>query len=234
MTVSLTSLWLPVLLSAVVVFIASSIVHMVLTYHRTDFGKLPAEAEISDALRKFNVPPGDYIMPHCSSPAEMKTPEFKEKWKKGPRMIVTVLGGGSMAMGSQLGQWFLFCVVVSLFAGYVTSRALDAGRRVPARVADREHHRVSRLRDGPVAERRSGTNGAHATAIKGTIDGLIYGLLTGGVFGWLWPMTASTPSADRSRCVTAVLCAGRADARATGEPMRGWRGCSPRFRKSIG
>jgi len=87
--VPLTSLWLPVLLSAVVVFLASSVVHMLLTYHRTDFGKLPSEAEISDSLRRFNVPPGDYIMPHCSSPAEMKTPEFKEKWQKGPRMIVT-------------------------------------------------------------------------------------------------------------------------------------------------
>ena len=71
--VPLTSLWIPVLLSAVVVFLASSIVHMLLTYHRTDFGKLPSEAEVSDALRRFNLPPGDYIMPHCSSPAEMKT-----------------------------------------------------------------------------------------------------------------------------------------------------------------
>jgi hypothetical protein len=25
------------------------------------------------------------------------------------------------------------------------------------------------------------------TALKQTLDGLIYGLLTGGVFGWLWP-----------------------------------------------
>jgi hypothetical protein len=69
-------------LSAVVVFLASSIVHMVMTYHRTDFGKLPSEAEISDSLRRFNLPPGDYIMPHCSSPAEMKTPEFKRNGRR--------------------------------------------------------------------------------------------------------------------------------------------------------
>lgn len=184
--VPLTSLWIPVLLSAVVVFLASSIVHMLLTYHRTDFGKLPSEAEVSDSLRRFNLPPGDYIMPHCSSPAEMKTPEFKEKWQKGPRMIVTVWGGGSMAMGSQLGQWFLFCVVVSLFAGYLTSRAVDAGA---------EYLRVSQIASttafigyamgqwpNVIWYKRSAS-----TAIKGTIDGLIYGLLTGGVFGWLWP-----------------------------------------------
>ena len=57
--VSLTALWLPMLISAVVVFIASSIVHMVLTYHRTDFAKLPSEEEVSAALRKFNLPPWD-------------------------------------------------------------------------------------------------------------------------------------------------------------------------------
>ncbi len=184
--VSLTSLWLPVLISAVVVFIASSIVHMVLTYHRTDFSKLPAEADVSAALRKFNLPPGDFIMPHCSSPAEMKTPEFQEKWKKGPKMIVTILGGDSMAMGSQLVQWFVFCVVVSLFAGYMASRALAPGA---------EYLRVSQMASttafigyamgqwpNVIWYKRS-----TATAIKGTIDGVIYGLLTGGVFGWLWP-----------------------------------------------
>jgi len=184
--VSLTSLWLPIVISAVVVFIASAIVHMVLTYHRTDFSKLPAEADVSAALRNFNLPPGDFIMPHCSSPAEMRTPEFQEKWKKGPKMIVTILGGDSMAMGSQLVQWFLFCVVVSLFAGYMASRALAPGA---------EYLRVSQMASttaflgyamghwpNVIWYKRS-----TSTAIKGTIDGVIYGLLTGGVFGWLWP-----------------------------------------------
>jgi hypothetical protein len=184
--VPLTSLWLPILLSAVVVFIASSIIHMVLPYHRTDFGKLPAEGEIADALGRFNLPPGDYLMPYCSSPAEMKTPEFQEKWKKGPRLMVTIWGGGSMAMGGQLVKWFVFCVFVSLFAGYIASRALGVGA---------EYLRVSQMASttaflgyamaqwsNVIWYKRSAT-----ATIKNTIDGVIYGLLTGGVFGWLWP-----------------------------------------------
>jgi hypothetical protein len=185
-SVSLTSLWLPVLVSAVVVFIASSVIHMVLTYHRTDFGKLPAEADIAEALRKFNMPPGDYVMPHCANPADMKTPEFKEKWQKGPRLIVTVWGAGSMGMGSQLVQWFIFSLVVSLFAGYVASRALGPGA---------EYLRVSQMASttaflGYAMSQWSGVvwyKRSAATAVKATIDGVIYGLLTGGVFGWLWP-----------------------------------------------
>ena len=183
--VSLTSLWLPILLSAVAVFIASSIIHMVLTYHRTDFAKLPSEPEIADALRRFNIPPGDYVLPYCSSPAEMKTPEFQERWKKGPRLMATVWDG-SRAMGSQLAQWFVFCAVVSLFAGYVASRSL-----APAA----EYLDVSQIASttaflgysmaqwsNVIWYKRSAT-----TALKGTVDGLIYGLLTGGMFGWLWP-----------------------------------------------
>jgi hypothetical protein len=186
MPVSLTSLWLPVLVSAVVVFIASSVIHMVLTYHRTDFNKLPAEAEVADALRRFNLPSGDYVLPHCSGPAEMKTPEFQERWKKGPRLIVTVWGDSSMAMGGQLFKWFVFCAVISLFAAYMASRALPAGA---------EYLRVSQIASttaflgyamsnwsGVIWYRRS-----VVTALKGSVDGVIYGLLTGGVFGWLWP-----------------------------------------------
>ncbi len=35
--VSIVSLWLPILLSAIVVFILSSVLHMVFTYHNSDF-----------------------------------------------------------------------------------------------------------------------------------------------------------------------------------------------------
>ena len=89
--VPLSSLWLPVLLSAVVVFVASSILHMGLPYHRSDYRKVPAESEVMDALRKFDIPPGDYMMPRPENPAEMKSPEFAEKIRSGPIMICTVM-----------------------------------------------------------------------------------------------------------------------------------------------
>jgi hypothetical protein len=184
--VSLTSLWLPIVLSAVIVFVASSVIHMVLTYHRTDFKPLPSEDQVMDALRKFSVPPGDYVMPHCPSPAHMKTPEFQEKWKKGPLGIMTVWPMGPIAVGGQLAQWFGFSLVVSLFAGYVASRALGPGA---------EYLTVSQMASTTAFLGYAMAQWADViwykrsamTAIKATFDGVIYGLLTGGVFGWLWP-----------------------------------------------
>jgi hypothetical protein len=61
--VTILSLWLPILLSAVFVFIVSSILHMFLRYHESDFKKVPSEDEVQESLRKFNIPPGDYMLP---------------------------------------------------------------------------------------------------------------------------------------------------------------------------
>ena len=184
--VSLTSLWLPILLSAVVVFVASAVINMALTYHRTDFKQLPSEGEIMDALRRFNIPPGDYVMPFCASPADMKQPEFQEKFKRGPLMIATVWKADTMAIGAQLGQWFVFTVVVSLFAGYVSSRALGPGA---------EYLTVSQMASTTAFLGYAMSHWSHviwykrsaSAALKATFDGIVYGLLTGGVFGWLWP-----------------------------------------------
>jgi hypothetical protein len=184
--VSLSSLWLPIVLAAVGVFIASSIVHMVLPFHRNDFRKLPAEDEIMDALRRHAIPPGDYIMPFCTSPAEMKAPEYQAKWKRGPAMVATFWKTGEMNMGAQLGQWFVFCIVVSLFAAYLASRALPVG----ASYLD-----VSQMASTTAFLGYSMAHWSDAiwykrsmkTVAKNSIDGLVYGLITGGFFGWLWP-----------------------------------------------
>ncbi|MCP4200989.1 MAG: hypothetical protein GY769_03555 [bacterium] len=63
--VYLTALWLPILLSAVVVFIASSILHMVLKYHRSDYSAMPGEDNVMAAMRSEKVSPGHYYLPHC-------------------------------------------------------------------------------------------------------------------------------------------------------------------------
>ena len=82
--VTILSLWLPILLSAVFVFIVSSILHMVLPYHRSDFGKLSNEGKVMEALRKLNIPAGEYVMPCAPTAQEMKTDDYKEKAEKAP------------------------------------------------------------------------------------------------------------------------------------------------------
>src|SRR5215471_10694206 len=102
-----SALWLPILLSAVFVFIASSIIHMFLPWHKGDYRKVLNEDKFTDAVRPLAIPPGDYMVPRAGSMDEMRSPEFKEKFKKGPVLMMTVMPGGSMAMGKNLIQWFL-------------------------------------------------------------------------------------------------------------------------------
>ncbi len=186
--VSLTALWLPILVSTVLVFIASSIIHMVLTYHQTDYAQVPSEDEVMAALRPFQIPPGDYVIPHAGSTEAMKSPEFAERVTKGPVAFMTVLPSGMFTIGKSLVQWFIYCLVVGVFAGYVASRAGlgDGG----------EYLSVFRF-VGTVAFVGYGLGLVQSsiwyhrswrTTGKALFDALIYALVTAGTFGWLWPL----------------------------------------------
>jgi hypothetical protein len=182
----LSLLWLPILLSSVIVFLASSLIHMVLPWHKSDYPKMPNEDKVMDALRPLAIPPGDYMIPRPASSQDMRSPEFLEKMKKGPVVVMTVLPNGPMGMGKNLVQWFLYSLVVGVLGAYVAGRALPPGSPylsvfrfvgVTAFIA----YTVA-LWQMSIWYRR-----AWSSTIKATVDGLIYGLLTAGTFGWLWP-----------------------------------------------
>lgn len=184
--VSVLSLWLPILISSVFVFTLSSLLHMVLRYHASDFRKLPDEDGFAEALRKLNIPPGDYMLPYATSSAERNAPEFQERIKKGPGAILTIWGGGKPSMGANLAQWFLYCVIVGVFAAYVAGRAVEPGASYLAvfRFAGVTAFACYTLAgwQESIWFKRS-----WATTLKNTVDGLIYALVTAGTFGWLWP-----------------------------------------------
>lgn len=184
--VSLASLWLPIVLAAVLVFVVSSIIHTVLTYHQNDFRKLPDEEAVRAALRPLDLPPGEYVVPKPASSKEMKTPEFQQKMREGPVVFLNVFPPGQFAMGKSLVQWFVYALVVGVFAGYVAGRTLPPGE---------EYLQVFRV-TGTVAFVGYGLALVQAsiwfgrrwsTTLKSVFDALVYGLLTAGVFGWLWP-----------------------------------------------
>lgn len=183
--VALIDLWLPIVLSAVAVFIASSIIHMALPWHTKDFKKFPAEDGVLDSVRPFNLEPGEYVAPQAGSMKEMSSPEFQAKAKRGPRIMMTVLRPQS-GMTKNLVQWFVYGIAVAAFAAYVAGVTLGPGA---------EYMIVFRVTS-------TVTFAAYALAlwhnwiwysaglgrtVRSTIDGLVFGLLTGGVFGWLWP-----------------------------------------------
>lgn len=182
----LTALWLPILLSSVIVFVASSIIHMAPLWHKSDYPKIANEDRVMDALRPFAIPPGDYMLPRPTGTAEMKSPEFAEKIRRGPNIIMTVLPNAAWSMGRNLGLWFLYVLVVSIFAAYVAGRALPAGAEYLqvfrfAGVAAFLGYSVA-LWQMSIWYRR-----ALSMTVKATVDGLIYALLSAGTFGWLWP-----------------------------------------------
>jgi len=184
--VSILSLWLPILLSAVFVFIVSSIVHMVLPHHRSDYSKVPDEEKVMGDLGKYNIPPGEYSMPRAESMKDMSSPDFIEKQKQGPVAMLTVLPNGPQNMGKGLILWFIFSIVVSIFAAYIAGRALGPGA---------DYLAVFRFTGATafIAYTMSSWSDSiwygrkWSTTIKNTIDGLVYALLTAGTFGWLWP-----------------------------------------------
>jgi hypothetical protein len=184
--VSLLSLAIPILVSAVIVFVISSVIHMVLTYHRNDFRRIPKEAEVMEALRPFRIPPGDYALPYGGSPAAMKDPGYVAKLNKGPVLIATVLPPGPPAMAASLLLWFLYCIVVGVFAGYVAGRALPPGAAYLevfrfAGTTAFTGYALALLQNSIWYKRDWGTT------LKSMFDGLVYALLTAGTFGWLWP-----------------------------------------------
>ena len=184
--VPITSLWLPILLSAVFVFIASYIIHMVFTYHYKDFKGVPEEEKVRNALRGFNLQPGEHIIPYAGSPSVRKSPEFQEKMQKGPTLLMTVWETGTPSMTKSLIQWFLYSVIVGIFAAYVAGRALGPAAGYPsvfrlAGVTAFACYTVAHWQDFIWFKRSWGRT------VRGTIDGLVYGLLTAGTFGWLWP-----------------------------------------------
>ena len=184
--VSVMSLWLPILLSAVIVFVVSSIIHMVLTYHRNDFQKLPREEEIMASLRPYDLPPGEYVAPYAGSMKVMNDPAFVESMKAGPVALMTVMPNGPASIGSSLVQWFLYSILVSIFAAYIAGSALPAGASYLAvfRLAGCAAligYALALIQNSIWYKRK------WSTTLKQIIDGLIYGLMTAGTFGWLWP-----------------------------------------------
>ena len=183
----IAALWLPILASAVIVFIASSIIHMAPLWHRGECPALPDQDRLQDALRPFNLQPGEYMLPRAKDMKSSQAPEFVEKLNRGPVVIMTVVPNGPMTMSKPLVRWFIYTVVVSIFAAYVAAATLatDAPYLSVFRVAGTTAFIAYAV---GLWQQSIWYSRPWPTTLKHTLDGLIYGLLTGGTFGWLWQM----------------------------------------------
>ncbi len=182
---TILSLWLPILLSSVAVFVVSSIIHMLIGYHANNFNKLPDEEGFRAGVGPLNIPPGEYMFPFCSGPKDMESEQLKNKLNQGPVGMITIMPNGPFAMGKNLLAWFIYSLIVGIFAAYIGIHSLTV---------DADYLSVMRM-IGAAAF------GGYALALiqnsvwysrswlvtfKFVFDGLVYALITGGVFGWLW------------------------------------------------
>jgi len=184
--VSLEQLWIPIVLSAVLVFVASSIIHMVIKWHNSDYRQLQNEDAVRAALRASNVQQGQYVVPYCSDMKEMKKPEMMQKFVDGPNAFISVMKSGAPNMGKPLGLWFGLILVFTLVAAYLASRTVPQGASFLA---------VCRVVSLVTFLGYAGGSVSNAiwmgktwpSAIKDLADGFIYALVTAATFGWLWP-----------------------------------------------
>jgi len=183
-----TALWLPIVLSAVFVFIATWIIHMLPFWHHKDYPPVPNEDALRAVVGPLGIPPGDYMVPRAMSMKEMQSPEFDAKLAQGPVLVLTVMKNEVFAMGPMLAFWFVHCLVISFFSAYVAGRALSPSAPYLevfrfAGTATFFCYAVGLWQMSIWYKRK------WSVTFRYTIDGLIYALLTGGTFGWLWPAT---------------------------------------------
>jgi hypothetical protein len=183
--VTITALWLPILLSAVAVFAVSSVIHMFLGYHWGDLQAPPKQDAVLDALRALNIPAGDYGLPKADSMQNMRSPEYKAKMERGPLVLMTISPGG-FAMGKSLAQWFVYLLLVGVCCAYIAGRELLPGAaylavfRLTGFAAFMGY--AMALPQASIWYRRN-----WRMTLVSMFDGLVFALLTGGMFGWLWP-----------------------------------------------
>lgn len=188
-------LWLPIVVSSVLVFIASSILHMALPIHKADYRKVPDEDGVRAALRQAGVTPGPYVIPVAADMREMGSPEMKAKYMEGPVAFLTVMPNGVPSMGKSLLFWFLFTALVGLACAYLASLAsLPPGAEflrvfrfvgTVAVIAHAAGYFVDSIWKGS----------RWSTSAKYMFDGVIYGLITGATFAWLWPAAQTIAAA---------------------------------------
>lgn len=184
--IPLSQLWLPIVLSAVAVFVVSSLIHMVFKWHNTDYRPLPNEEAVRAALREAGSAPGMYVVPHCDDMKEMGSEAMQAKYKEGPVGMLFLRPAGPMTVGPSLAQWFLLSLAISAVIAHLMGTVSHPGENA---------HLVFHF-TAILAFLAYGTGSIIAgiwmgqpwkAVAKDLLDAALYGAATGAVFMWQWP-----------------------------------------------
>ena len=186
MLTPIADLWLPILVATVVAHIASAIMWTAMPHHKTDFGKIPDEVNVLAAMRKGGLSPGEYMFPHAESHADAGKPEHQAKLNEGPAGTMIVMRKGVPSMGPMLALQFVFFLLTAVLIAYIGAVTMEPGT---------DYLKVFRLIGTAAILAYAGAHTPRsiwfqrpwANTFKEIFDGVVYGLLMAGVFGWLWP-----------------------------------------------
>ena len=183
---SVATLWLPILLCAVLVFVASSLIHMVIRWHVSEYRKLANEDAVRDVMRAGSPTPGMYFIPWCPDHKEMKKPEVLKKFEEGPIAMVTVRANGLPKMGGALGGWFVYTLIVAALATYVACTGLAPGAAFGSVFC--VVGLVSFMTFGGGSVQNGIWMGKPwSTVSKELLDAAIYGAINGATVAAMWP-----------------------------------------------
>lgn len=176
-----TSLWLPIVVSAVALFFASFLSWMVVRLHQKDWVKLDKEDEFMKAVADLEISAGSYMFPCVNTPEEMKSEEYQRKWEAGPCGILTVYT--KVNMGKNLALTFLYFLVVSFCLGYLATLAIEPGADFMA-----VFRFVSTA--GLLTFLAAIVQHAiwfHNRIVGHVIESIAYAAITGAIFASMWP-----------------------------------------------
>ena len=183
---TLLHLWIPILVAAIAVFFASSLIHMVFKWHNSEYRPLPNEDEVRRILGSANLSPGLYATPHCNDMKDMQSEAMQKKFRDGPVSLITMRAPGAPAMGKYLLQWFVLNIVVATLGAMLALHAFG--------IAGNPHQAghfigiFTLIAYGVGSVQESIWMGRPWSAtLKNLLDALIYGVVSALAFWQLWP-----------------------------------------------
>lgn len=188
--VAWSALFLPAALSAVLVFIASSLIHMVVKWHQSEYKTFPNEDEVRAAVGKSKPVPGKYVIPFCKDGKEMASEAMQRKFDEGPNAVMLVRENGAVQLGPFLGKWFAYTLVVSLVVGYL-ARATMAPGTESMHVFQVVGCAAWLAYAWAIPSDSIWMGKTWSSTLLYMVDGLIYALLTAAAFAWRWPGIAA-------------------------------------------
>jgi len=186
MSVSVFELWLAILVSGLLCWVASALIHMLFKYHNADYKELPNESIVSSALADKASLPALYTMPYCKDMKAMGEEFMQKKFNEGPVAMITIMPNGMPPMGKLLSQQILFFIFGSFLIGYLAT--LSIAGNADCMVVFRQVFVAAFLTYGWAQIPYSIWMGQPwSNCVRYLLDALIYAAVTAGTFSFLWP-----------------------------------------------